>query len=350
MKNLKKLFLNHCNNKKLEVNFNQTKVIEELIKFYKENFNRSFFRDFFLNKNIKKGFYLIGDVGVGKTMLLDFFYNNLDLKKKRLHFNEFMINFHNFVHNNKKKDSIELYVKELKKKYQVLYFDEFQVTNIVDAMILGKLFKLMFTEDLKIIITSNTKIQSLYKDGLQREQFIPFIEIMKHMCNESELIIKQDYRKSKSNLLDRFFYPLNDASNFKINQLFRKLTKEKKHEIKKLNIKGREFIIKKYFEKIARFDFNDLCDRNIGSEDYLEIVKFCTLIVIENIPNFNEENISKQQRFITLIDIFYENRILLIISSASNLESFGSAKSLRKPFKRTLSRLHELTSLKLELI
>ena len=217
-------------------------------------------------------------------------------------------------------------------------------------MILGKLFETIFKENIKIIITSNIKIENLYKDGLQREQFVSFIKIMKNMCNEHELIIEQDYRKSKSNTLDRFFYPLNEVSNFKINQMFRKLTKGKKSEIKKLNIKGREFLIKNYFEKIARFNFNDLCDRNIGSEDYIEISKVCKLVVIENIPNFNDENVNKQQRFITLIDIFYENQTFLITSSIVNLENFNSSKSLELPFKRTLSRLYELTSLKLELI
>ena len=346
MTNFKKLFLNYCYSKRLEINDNQLRTIELLIKFHKECFGKSFFRNFFSKKIIKKGFYLVGDVGVGKTMLLNFYFKNLKIKKKKFHFNEFMICFHNFAHKNKK-NSIEFFVKDLKNKYEILYFDEFQVTNIVDAMILGKLFEIIFKENLKIIITSNTVIENLYKDGLQREQFIPFIKIMKNMCNDHELIIKQDYRKSKSNTHDRFFYPLNEESNFKINQMFRKLTKEKKHEIKKLSIKGREFLIKNYFDKTARFDFNELCDRNIGSEDYIEIAKFCKLVVIENIPNFNDENINKQQRFITLIDIFYENKIFLITSSISSLENFNSAQSLKLPFKRTLSRLHELTSSKL---
>jgi len=349
MINLKKLFLTHCYAKKLEINDNQLIIIELLIKFYKECFKKLFFRNLFSKKIIKKGFYLMGDVGVGKTMLLNFFYENLEFKKKRVHFNEFIIDFHNFAHKNKQ-DSIEYFVKELRKKYELLYFDEFQVTNIVDAMILGKLFEAIFKENLKIIITSNTKIENLYKDGLQREQFIPFIKTMKNMCNEHELVIKQDYRKSKLNTHDRFFYPLNEESNFKINQLFRKLTKGKKHEIKKLSIKGREFLIKNFFEKIARFDFNELCDRNVGSEDYIEIAKCCKLVVIENIPNFNDENINKQQRFITLIDIFYENKINLITSSICSLESLDSAQSLKLPFKRTLSRLHQLTSLKIKLI
>ena len=345
MTNLKKLFLNYCSANKLEVNIDQIRIIELLIKFNNENFKNSFFKNFFKKKPNKKLFYLVGDVGVGKTMLLNFFYYNINLRKKRLHFNEFMISFHDFIHLNKKNNPIELFVKNLKKNYDLIYFDEFQVTNIVDAMILGKLFKIIFKENIKILITSNIKIQDLYKDGLQREQFIPFINIMKNKCYEYELIIEEDYRKSKNNKLDRSFYPLNEESNFKINKLFRKLTRDKKLDIRRLNVKGREFLIKNYFEKIARFNFNDLCDNYLGAEDYIEITKVCDFIVIENIPNFTNNNFNKQQRFITLIDIIYEKKIPLMISSSTSLENFSSSQSLKQPFERTLSRLHELTSL-----
>ena len=148
-------------------------------------------------------------------------------------------------------------------------------------------------------------------------------------------------------MLDRFFYPLNEDTNFKINQIFRKLTKDKKANIKKLEIKGRIFEIKKYFERIARFGFNELCNQNIGAEDYIIISEVCNFIVIENIPLFNDDNVNKQQRFITLIDILYEKKIPLMTSSAADLENFGSSRSLENPFKRTLSRLYELTSIKI---
>ena len=344
MINLKKLFLSECSKNNLEVNINQIRIIELLIIFYKKNFKKKFFKNLFENKKSKQGFYLSGDVGVGKTMLLNFFYNNVKLKKKRLHFNEFMINFHDFVHLNKTNNSIEMFVNNLKKEYELIYFDEFQVTNIVDAMLLGKLFKKIFNENIKIIITSNIKIDNLYEDGLQREQFMPFISIMKNKCDEYELVIEEDYRKSKNDN-DRFYYPLNEESNFKINKLFRKFTKNKKLEIKKLNIKGRFFIIKNYYQKIARFNFDDLCGKNIGAEDYIAISKECNFIVIEDIPNFTDENVNKQQRFITLIDVIYEKKIPLMTSSMVSLENFNSSKSLKQPFKRTLSRIHELTSL-----
>ena len=350
LKNFKKNFLIYCKDNKFKINENQTEIINLLLIFYKDSFKKSFFSKIF-NKKIKKlGFYLFGDVGVGKTMLLNFFYTHLDIKKKRLHFNEFMIDFHDFIHSNKKlnnKNSLESFVKKLKNECELIYFDEFQVTNIVDAMILGKLFQNMFNENMKIIITSNIKINNLYKDGLQRDQFIPFINIMQKLCIEKELIIEEDYRKSKKNLLDRFFYPLNEDTNFKINKLFRKQTKNKKKSSKKLEIKGRIFEIKNYFETIARFDFNELCNQNIGAEDFLKVANSCNFIVIDNIPKFNDYNINQQQRFITLIDILYEKKIPLMTSSESSLENFSSSRSLVNSFKRTLSRLYELTSIKL---
>ena len=344
IKNLKKKFSNYCKVNKLEINSNQISIVELLIEFYISCFEKSFF-DFFKNKNKKLGFYLFGDVGVGKTMLLNFFYANLDIPKQRLHFNEFMISFHDFSHGNKKDNIIELFVKKISKQYKLIYFDEFQVTNIVDAMILGKLFETMFDENIKIILTSNIKISDLYKDGLQRDQFKPFISIMSEACNEIELIIEEDYRKSSPNILDHFFYPLNEETNFKINQIFRRLTKNKKQSSKNLEIKGRIFTIENYFNKIARFDFNHLCNKNIGAEDYIKIAEVCSFIVIENIPKFNDKNINKQQRFITLIDILYEKKISLMVSSYADLDNLGSSRALIGPFKRTLSRLYELTSI-----
>ena len=350
MNSLKKNFLQYCSKNKLKINDSQIEIIDLLIKFKNSCFNKNFFTSFFNKKNKKIGFYLFGDVGVGKTMLLNFFYDNLNIPKQRLHFNEFMINFHDYTHTRNKIDKnnlIRSFVNKIKKECQLIYFDEFQVTNIVDAMILGKLFEAMFGENIKIIITSNIKIKDLYKDGLQREQFLPFLNIVEKFCTEKKLVIEEDYRKSKSNVLDRFFYPLNEDTNFKINQIFRKLTKNKKNNIKNLEIKGRIFEIKRYFEKISRFSFNELCDQNIGAEDYIKIADVCDFIIIENIPEFNDSNKNKQQRFITLIDILYEKKMPLMISAFTDLKNFSSSKSLEAPFKRTLSRLYELTSIKM---
>ncbi len=275
-------------------------------------------------------------------MILNFFYDSLEVPKVRLHFNEFMIKFHEYRHK-KKDNSISSFVQNLTKN-KLIYLDEFQVTNIVDAMILGKLFENIFKENIKIVITSNIKIEDLYKDGLQREQFLPFISIIKKNSIERELIIDDDYRKLSSNKLQRAFSPLNEKTIFKINQLFRELTKNKNLRKIVLNIKGREFIISNYYDGIVKFDFKELCDRNVGAEDYIKIADNSKFIVILNIPNFNETNINQQQRFITLIDILYEKKIFLMISAKSEIEKISSSKKLSDPFKRTLSRLFELTS------
>ena len=345
--NFKKLFINYCKTKGLEINSNQVKTIEVINKFYEDNFNYNFFTNFFLKKESIPGFYLQGDVGVGKTMILNFFYNNFEQTKHRLHFNEFMISYHDFIFQNKNKDNkniVDKFVIKLKKKYKLIYFDEFQVTNIVDAMILGSLFKKIFNENIKVIFSSNIKIYDLYKDGLQREQFIPFIKIMKKKCIEHTLAIKVDYRKSQNRNNDRYFYPLNEITNFRINKLFRKLTKDKVKQKKILLIKGRKFNIENYYEGVVKFDFNDLCNKNIGAEDYVKLANVCKYILIENLPNFDDNNLNLQQRFITLIDIIYEKKVNLTISSASNLNKLTSSNILSEPFKRTLSRLHELTS------
>jgi cell division protein ZapE len=219
--NLNKLFLNYCKKNNLEVNPNQVNLIEKLNHFYNLNFNKSFLKKIFFQKNSKPGFYLQGDVGVGKTMILNFFYDNLKSKKQRLHFNEFMINFHDFVFQNKKdknKNIIDKFINKIKKKYELIYLDEFQVTNIVDAMILGNLFNKMFDLDIKVLFSSNVKINDLYKDGLQRDQFFPFIKIMKNKCYQQKLIIEEDYRKSSNNKNERFLYPLNEKTKFKVNK------------------------------------------------------------------------------------------------------------------------------------
>ncbi len=346
LKKLENKFIHYCNSKNFEINRNQIEAIKKLQNYYKKNF-KSFFFKFFTKDYPKKSFYIYGDVGVGKTMILNFFFDHFKEKKIRLHFNEFMLGFHDFVHerqDQKKENIISLFVKNLKLKASLIYFDEFQVTNIADAMILGKLFENMFKEDLKIILTSNIKITELYKDGLQRDQFKPFIKIMEEKSIEHELIIEDDYRKSKENQKQRYFFPLNKETNFKINKFFRIITKNKEMIPKTLNIKGRVFEINNFYEGISKFNFHELCDQNLGAEDYLEITKKSNFIVIENIPQFNDINSNQQLRFITLVDVIYDKNIPIAVSANQSLDQFTSSISLKKEFKRTISRLYELTS------
>ena len=343
---LKKSFLKHCKDNHYEINQNQLEIIDDLKDYYSDNFNQNLLRKIFKKKDLKLGFYLVGDVGVGKTMILNFFFKELKEKKLRLHFNEFMIEFHNFIFENKDKESgVDLFVEDLIKKAQLIYFDEFQVTNIVDAMILGRLFKKIFEKKIKVIFSSNIMMRDLYKDGLQRDQFVPFIKILENYSHEKELLIDEDYRSSKNRDLQRFLSPINQSTNFKFNKFFRKITKNKKKSLKTINVKGRNLEIKNFYENVIKLSFEELCDRNLGSEDYISIANNCNFIFIENLPDFKEDNSNQQQRFITLIDIIYEKKIPLMITSEVDLDLISSSKNLLKPFKRTISRLYELTSI-----
>ena len=337
--NLQDSFLEYCKKNKFEINNQQTEVINLLDKFL--NQKETFFTRIF-KKNKKLCFYLNGEVGVGKTMILNFVYDRLEIKKYRQHFNEFMINFHNFRHKDNKKP-IGAFVKELKKNYDLIYLDELQVTNIVDAMILGKLFEIIFEENIKIIITTNTKLYDLYKDGLQRDQFLPFISIIENFSIQKELKIKNDYRTKNNEKLQEIFFPLNEKTNFRISQRFRELTRNKNKEKKVIITKGRNFEIENFYSGVAKFKFKDLCDKNLGAEDFINIANICKHMIIEDIPVFNNENSNQQLRFITLIDIVYEKKIRLTLSLEESLNNLGSSNKHSETFKRTLSRLFELT-------
>jgi cell division protein ZapE len=332
-------FKEFCEINNFEVNAQQVKIINSLEKFL---FNNETILSRFIKKKEKLCFYLYGKVGVGKTMLLNFVFERLKIRKRRQHFNEFMINFHDFRHE-KKDNTITAFVKELKKKYDLIYLDEFQVTNIVDAMILGKLFEVIFEEKIKIIITTNTKLHDLYKDGLQRDQFLPFISIIENLSIQKELQIKDDYRTKNNEKIQQIFFPLNEKTSFKINQKFREFTRNINKESKIVKTKGRNFVINNFFSGIARFKFKDLCDNNLGAEDYINISDICKHIFIEEIPKFNNENSNQQLRFITMIDIFYEKKIRLTLSIEENLNNLSSSKKHFEVFKRTISRMFEMT-------
>ena len=338
--NLQNSFKEFCEKNKFEINSQQTEIINLLDIFL--NQKKTFLSKVFKKKK-KLCFYLHGKVGVGKTMILNFIYDRLEIKKYRQHFNQFMINFHDFRHQKKDNNSINTFVKKLKKKYDLIYLDEFQVTNIVDAMILGKLFEVIFEENIKIIITTNTKLNNLYKDGLQREQFLPFISVIESFSIQKELLIKDDYRSKFNERSQEIFYPLNEKTSFRINQRFREFTRGKKKEKKIVSTKGRNFIIDNFYAGVIRLKFSDLCDKNLGAEDYINIANICEHIFIENIPKFNNENSNQQLRFITLIDILYEKKIRLTLSIEENLENLGSSNKHSEVFKRTISRMSEMT-------
>ena len=200
--NFKKKFEEFCKSKKYERNEKQIEIVDSLEKFLNSK-TKSFL--FFKNKKFKSCFYLHGNVGVGKTMILNFAYDMVKVKKMKSHFNEFMIKFHDFRYEKKDEKSISQFVKGLKNKYELIYLDEFQVTNIVDAMILGKLFETIFLEEIKVIISTNIRVNELYRDGLQREQFLPFISIIGKNSIQKELLLDDDYRIEKKIKNKKFF-------------------------------------------------------------------------------------------------------------------------------------------------
>ena len=172
---------------------------------------------------------------------------------------------------------------------------------------------------------------------------------MQNQSFEHELKIEDDYRKSNDNQHQRYFFPLNQETNFKINKFFRIITKNKNKSTISINVKGRDFKIENFYEGIVRINFNKLCDKNLGAEDYLEIIKNCSLIVIEQVPQFNDTNSNQQKRFITLLDVIYDKGIPLAVTAKQNLDEFTSSRLLETSFKRTISRLYELTSIETNL-
>ena len=336
-------FEKFCKKKKFEINKKQFEILKSLQKFF---FQKKKLINIFSKKSSKSCYYLYGKVGVGKTLILDHVFQKLDLKKKRSHFNKFMIEFHNFRHKKKGVNPITAFVKDFKKKYKLLYLDEFQVTNIVDAMILGKLFEEIFDENIKVILSSNTKPNELYKDGLQRDQFLPFIKLIEKESIQKELKLNNDYRKNVDKKKQRIFYPLNEKTLFSINQLFRRLTRDMDKSEKTFITKGRKFYIHNFYKGISKFTFEELCDKNLGSEDYFNLANICHHIFIYNVPSFTELNSNQQLRFINLIDVLYDRKIKLTLSLETRLENLSSSKRHFDFFKRTISRLHEMTKVK----
>ena len=343
------IFKNHCLNNNFEKSSFQKDLVIRLSKFTSHFNNKSSWLKRFFKSKEKRGFYIYGSVGVGKTMIINLYYEFINVNKKKYHFNQFMIDVHKFIHENQKKNHdnqnlLKKYADKLKSQYELIFLDEFQVTNIVDAMILGNLFDNIIKNNINVLITSNTSPENLYKDGLQRDQFLPFIKIIQNNLHIFELKGNLDFRKKDITQIDRFFSPNNSANQFKINQIFHTITKNRKKINKNLIVKGRKFELKNFYDGIARFDFNELCDKNIGAEDYIELAKICKFIVIDNLPNFSDQNINQQQRFITLIDILYEHKIKLMISCNVHIDKLESSNNLANVFKRTLSRIYQLTS------
>ena len=342
-----------CANEEIENNSEQEKLIHELNNFFYVN-EKSFLRNIFSftkKKKNKNCFYIYGKVGIGKTLIMDIFFNDLKVNNKnRFHFHEFMINTHDNFHELRKNNQdnkeflISTFAKNLSKKTKFLFFDEFQVTNIADAMILGHLFNELFRNNVQILITSNNHPDDLYKEGLQKELFLPFIQMIKEESIVYDLDIDTDYRKKNLDLDEVYFASSSSASTLKIDDIHNQTIHEYKLENKIISFKKRDFVIKRFANKSARFNFDELCGVEIGVEDYLQLIRYIDTIFIENVPDFSDINSNQQERFINLIDVLYDNQVNLIMSSEKKIEDINSAHYLKDKFMRTKSRLSEMKS------
>ena len=342
-----------CANGEIENNQKQEELIHKLSEFLKDN-NKSFLGSIFSfteRKKTKNCFYIYGNVGIGKTLIMDISFDQIKKNnKKRIHFHEFMIDTHDSLHELRKESQnnndflISKFAKKISKENKFLFFDEFQVTNIADAMILGHLFSELFKNNVKIVITSNTHPDNLYKDGLQRELFINFIEKIKQESLVYNLDIETDYRKINLELDEVYFVSSSSASILKINDIHKEIISDLKTEDKIINFKKRDFVIRNLANNSARFNFDELCGSETSTEDYLHLVKYVNIVFLENVPDFSNSNSNQQERFINLIDVLYDNKINLIMSSEKRIDDLNSAYYLKDKFIRTKSRLIEMKS------
>lgn len=294
-----------------------------------------------------KGLYIYGSVGRGKTMLMDAFYNDLAIEQKqRWHFHAFM---QQQVHKTLKRlgqtkeQPIEILARDLSAQAKVLCFDEFHVTDIADAMILGRLFSKLFEHGTVIIATSNQKPDELYKDGLHRDRFIPFIDILKHHCDEIHLNGPTDYRRAILHKHKRYFTPNNEASKKHVDVIFKELAEGSKPTKKTLTNNGRELLIPQTANGIARLNFTELCETPLGPGDYICLADNFHTILLEQIPVMNENMHNEAKRFITLIDILYDRDINLVITAAAEPDQLYTTGKNSDFFTRTASRLIEMT-------
>ena len=345
--NITEAFKKYTKKHSLQKNINQEdliKTLDTLTEQLKPSFLKSVTCIFSSKKT--KGFYLYGDVGVGKTMIVNFFLEYLNHPRVlKTHFNKFMVDIHNKLHKLKNESNpLPKIVKIFKKDFDIIFFDEFQITNIADAMILGKLLEQFFSHNIFIITTSNIKPDDLYLGGLQRDQFLPYIENIKDNTLIYSLNSEKDYRQLYLNKQNRFFIVNEPQTKKNFNQVLFTVLSGKQFATKEIEIKGRKLIIDNYVSGIAKFNFKDLCFQTYGSEDYIEICKIVKIFFVENIPNFTDELINEQYRFINLIDIIYDNKLSLVATATVPLNQLTSSTKLAKVFQRTLSRLNELTS------
>ncbi len=297
-----------------------------------------------------RGLYIFGDVGRGKSMLMQLFYDALQTpRKRRVHFHEFMLEVHQTLHKlrqskgEKQQDPLKIIARMIAKKTHVLCFDEFHVTNITDAMILKNLFTALFAEGVVMVATSNWRPEDLYKDGLQRESFVPFITLLKEQVEVFELGSAKDYRlQQQGSDEETYFYPDDERAAIALQAAFKRLTGGKVARKAQLDIKGRILELPKAVGVIAWIPFKNVCDQPLGAGDYLALIEKYKTLFLTGIPQFTNDNQNAAKRFMTLVDVLYDNRIPLYCTAAASPEQLYRMGHLAFEFQRTVSRLVEM--------
>lgn len=303
-----------------------------------------------------KGLYVWGKVGRGKTMLMDLFFDiAVTKKKRRVHFHEFMADVHERVHRVRAAirdgkmngdDPIPPVASEISGETRLLCFDEFAVTDIADAMILGRLFTKLFERGVIVVATSNVDPDDLYRDGLNRGHFLGFVELLKTRVNVVCLDARTDYRMEKLAGAPLYLAPLGSETDAGIDDLWRKLTHGLPAHAEELEVKGRHIPVPKTAAGVARFTFAELCEKPLGASDYQRLALSYHTFIVENVPVMDLPQRNAAKRFINLIDTFYNNRNKLIVSAAAEPDGLYVAKTGTESFEfqRTVSRLVEMRS------
>jgi len=322
-----------------------------LAKELESQASEGFFRKIISSKKQLKSFYIYGDVGRGKSMLMKNFFNSLHKTPKTyFHFNLFMRKIHEAlrdIRKEEKKFEDELFeaVKRVVQKNKLICFDEFQVVDIADAMLLSRIFSHLFSQGVVVIFTSNSKPQDLYKNGLQREIFLEFVEkVLLKNCEVLYLNSPTDYRSQYRKNLTRRYFISNKENREEVKKIIENFTEGKKLKSKKLKVWGREIKIKKTFEKVAIFNFDELCRVDFAASDYQAICQNFDLIFLLKVPKLTKEDMNEARRFVLFIDEAYENKAALIILAKTKSEKIYESGVGAEAFSRTVSRLNEIKS------
>lgn len=294
-----------------------------------------------------RGLYLWGGVGRGKSMLMDLFHAHAGIaRKRRVHFHAFMQEIQSGLHEARKsgaEDALKPVAEAVIRDVDLLCFDEMQITDIADAMIVGRLFEMLFDAGVVVVTTSNRPPEDLYKHGLNRQLFLPFIAILNDKLEVHEITSLTDYRQHRLEGEKTYFAPANAESRRAIDEIWRDLTGGKSEELV-LEVKGREVHLPRYWAGMARAEFWDLCGQPLGPADYLALAGAVKLLVLENVPRLDSSKFNEAKRFVTLIDALYEARTRVIISAEEEPERLYLEGSGSFEFERTASRLREMQS------